>query len=200
MTKKYLVSSLLLLLSISGGVSLATASVSADSSPAVVAVKSDEVAPSSDFISKFNDSIVLENNAFTIDYSKLPTGTTSDELDKLQTIVNENNLVLKNNAGNQAVQPVSPQASSSNSSILTRSKYHEGSNYVHVYWWGLRIGVKKSTINSIGAGVAIGGIRLPQPLLSKLVSTAGVVLGAVPGGIVFNSTPGVKSVWGMEWQ
>jgi hypothetical protein len=41
---------------------------------------------------------------------------------------------------------------------------------------------------------------LPQPLLSKLVSTAGVVLGAVPGGIVFNSTPGVKSVWGMEWQ
>lgn len=46
MTKKYLVSSLLLLLSISGGVSLATASVSADSSPAVVAVKSDEVAPS----------------------------------------------------------------------------------------------------------------------------------------------------------
>ena len=200
MNKKYIVSSLLLLLSISGGVSLGTASVFASSAPTAVAVKSDEVAPSSDFIIKFNDSIVLENNAFTIDYSKLPADTTASELSQLKSIVNENNLVLKNNTSNQSVQAISPQENSTNLTVLARSKYHEGSNYVHVYWWGLRIGVKKSTINSIGAGVAIGGIWLPQPLLSKLVSTAGVVLGAVPGGIVFNSTPGVKSVWGMEWQ
>lgn len=38
-------------------------------------------------------------------------------------------------------------------------------------------------------GVAIGGIWLPEPLVSKVVATLGAATSALPGGIVFNSSP-----------
>ncbi|MCG4734993.1 hypothetical protein L0M92_15415, partial [Casaltella massiliensis] len=30
------------------------------------------------------------------------------------------------------------------SQISTMGKYHNGSTYLHVYWWGLRIGINKA--------------------------------------------------------
>ncbi|MBC6316617.1 hypothetical protein [Listeria grandensis] len=86
---------------------------------------------------------------------------------------------------------------------LKRTKYIEGKNAVKVYWWGLRVWVKKATVHKIGNGAAIGGIWIPGSLIGKVVSTLGVVLSACPGGIVFNSTPSpvpASLVWGSEYQ
>lgn len=71
---------------------------------------------------------------------------------------------------------------------------------MHVYWWGLRIGLSKNTVNNIGSGVTIAGIWIPHPVVKGVVATLGVIIGRCPGGIVFNSTPGLASVWGFEFQ
>ena len=37
-------------------------------------------------------------------------------------------------------------------------------------------------------------------MTKKYLVSSLLLLLSISGGIVFNSTPGVKSVWGMEWQ
>lgn len=64
--------------------------------------------------------------------------------------------------------------------------YKKGVNDIKFYWWGARVYLSKSTVNSIGAGLSIGGIWIPQKIVASVVATLGVVLGACPGGGVFD--------------
>ena len=88
-------------------------------------------------------------------------------------------------------------------------QYNEGINQVQVYWWGVRVWLSGSTVRNIGQGVTIAGIWIPEPLVSKVLATAGVVLSVAPGGIVFNTSPHLAipgtplsalSFWGLEFQ
>ena len=79
------------------------------------------------------------------------------------------------------------------------SGYQEGENAIRFYWWGARVWLSKTTVNYLGAGITLGGIWIPEAIVSKILATAGVVLGNCPGGIVFNYTPGVN-IWGLEFQ
>lgn len=87
-----------------------------------------------------------------------------------------------------------------NRDVLSRSKYHEGKTGVKLYWWGVRAWLSKSTLVSLGSGITIGGIWIPEPLVSKILATAGVVVALAPGGIAFNYTPVILNFWGFEWQ
>lgn len=62
--------------------------------------------------------------------------------------------------------------------------YQEGKNDVVRNNWGIEVYISKSTINAIGAGVSIGGIWIPEPVVSKVLSSVGVVVALCPGGIV----------------
>lgn len=134
---------------------------------------------------------------------KLPITTTQLEIIQLKNIIGSNNKLLKDSIPGSRI-------GLENSVILTDDVQHSsqkylqrfknGSNYVHVYWWGLRIGLSKNTVNNIGSGVTIAGIWIPHPVVKGVVATLGVIIGRCPGGIVFNSTPGLASVWGFEFQ
>lgn len=64
--------------------------------------------------------------------------------------------------------------------------YSEGVTKIEFHWWGATIYLSKSTINLIGAGVSIGGIWVPEPIVSKVLATLGVVVALCPGGIAFD--------------
>lgn len=81
-----------------------------------------------------------------------------------------------------------------------RSRFHEGKTGAKLYWWGVRIWLSRTTLQWFGGGVTLGGIWVPEPLVSKILSSAGVIIALAPGGIAFNSTPPIKTFWGFEWQ
>lgn len=45
------------------------------------------------------------------------------------------------------------------------------------------------SLNTIGAGITIGCIWIPEPFVSKVLATVGAVISMSPGGVVFNSSP-----------
>ncbi|MDG2979036.1 hypothetical protein KNP65_03670 [Latilactobacillus curvatus] len=170
----------------------------------VDAQKNLESKPSSDFINKFDQAVKLSGSQFIIDTDNLPKNTTAEELTQLREMVSQKNSIISDsrnlNNGTKIEynnNSVTIIAASENNDLL---RFREGSNYVHVYWWGLRIGISKSTLHYIGAGVTIGGIWVPEPVVSKVLSTLGVVATLAPGGIVFNSTPPIATFWGPEFQ
>ncbi len=159
---------------------------------------------SSDFINKFDQSIKLLGNKFIIDTNKLPKDIASEELSKLKALISQKNEIISDSENlkngtriEQNNNSVTIISNSGNSGLL---RFREGSNYVHVYWWGLRIGLSKSTVNGIGTGVAIGGVWIPEPTVSKILASLGILAAASPGGIVFNSTPPIAVFWGAEFQ
>ncbi|RDW20838.1 hypothetical protein CWR48_04595 [Oceanobacillus arenosus] len=70
--------------------------------------------------------------------------------------------------------------------IELQAKFKEGVNKIVFHWWGTSVYVKKSTLNSLGKGITIAGIWIPQTLLRKVVASMGVVIGSVPGGMIFD--------------
>ncbi|MDR1606691.1 MAG: hypothetical protein LBS41_06230 [Streptococcaceae bacterium] len=159
---------------------------------------------SNNFINKFDKAISLENGRFIINFDALPADTTQSEISQLQQLVFQNNNILLENANNQnatiSTDNKSINFSEQTDGINGRLRFREGSNYVHLYWWGLRIGISRSTLMYVGGGVGIAGIWIPEPLISKIIATLGAVTALAPGGIVFNSTPGLANFWGVEWQ
>lgn len=95
---------------------------------------------------------------------------------------------------------ISKKTSLEENNTLSRSKYHEGKTAAKLYWWGVRVWLSKSTLVGLGSGITIGGIWVPEAVVSKVLSTAGVVIALAPGGIAFNYTPVVLNFWGFEWQ
>ena len=86
---------------------------------------------------------------------------------------------------------------------------NQGVDKVEVYWWGVRVWISGPTLRTIGAGVSIGGIWIPEPLISKVVATLGVLIATSSGGIVFNSSPHLAipgtplhklNFWGVSFQ
>ncbi|MDR0200198.1 MAG: hypothetical protein LBI43_06450 [Streptococcaceae bacterium] len=178
------------------------------------------------FINRFNGAVVLENGQFVINQKLIPLNATSQEINSLNQLVSAQNANLKQilnttpksdvaQIENSVIVGQTPsvvQQQSQATQIITTSTFHEGSNYVHVYWWGLRIGISKSTLHQAGnaaggVSLVVGGIGLiPGPnsfacgVVSLAIGALGFGASNAPGGIVFNCTPGVVSVWGAGWQ
>lgn len=121
---------------------------------------------------------------------------TESELQYLQTKVSETNITTRSielsenesiDFKDNAVEVT--QNIDSGGTTLRAASYKEGINQVKVYWWGVRVWLSKTTVNTIGAGITIGGIWIPEPFVSKVLATVGVVIGMSPGGVVFNSSP-----------
>lgn len=131
---------------------------------------------------------------FEYDLLKTKVAEANTKIDSIKLAQNEHTVVSQDSV--TVVQEVSEL---NNSSFAFRSTFKEGKNAVQLYWWGARVWLSKSSVNFIGAGITIGGIWVPEPFVSKILATVGVVIGLCPGGIVFNYTPGVN-IWGLEFQ
>jgi hypothetical protein len=66
-------------------------------------------------------------------------------------------------------------------------KAKEGVTKVEWFWWGARVYLSKTTVRYISGGISIAGLWIPEPIVSKIIATIGVVSAvAIPGGIVFD--------------
>lgn len=186
------------------------------------------------FINRFNNAISLSNQGqFVINSKLFPINATKQEIAEVNALVSQMNAVLKQTiakvpkanmvkVGNSVVIGQTPQVAqeiAQQSQMETTSLFHSGSNYIHHYWWGYRIGLSENTLHHIGAvtqdagGVAggyaaigaLGGVTLPASALVGAIGGATIILGTgikyAPGGIVFNWTPAYPlTVWGVGWQ
>ncbi|MDR0200325.1 MAG: hypothetical protein LBI43_07105 [Streptococcaceae bacterium] len=179
------------------------------------------------FINRFNNAIQLQNGQFVIIKSKIPVNATSVELATLNQLVTTQNPQLQQalaqapksdvvQSGNSVVIGQTPQAAQQqarqNQLITTAVQHHNGGNYCHVYWWGLRIGISGSTLHAIGRNsgysslvgllgfVPYPPVKVASLILSAVLPALGTAASNAPGGIVFNSTPGVLTFWGAGWQ
>ncbi|MCL2113275.1 MAG: hypothetical protein FWH31_04925 [Streptococcaceae bacterium] len=182
------------------------------------------------FINRFNDSIKLVNDQFVIVQSQLPKDTTQDELVKLNQIIaqsnsdlqqqlslaNKNNIAESDNSIVIADNLQTAESEMQGTTIQTRAIFHEGSNYVHTYWWGKRVGVSRTTIRKVGSATA-GGVGalagvlyfIPAPQVkaagAAIQAAAGILgfgLAHFPGGVVFNTTPNYlgSQIWAVQFQ
>lgn len=62
--------------------------------------------------------------------------------------------------------------------------YWEGDTKVVTNWWGVEIYLSKSTVQHIGEGAAVGGVFIPEPLVTKILAVYGFGIRFLPGGIV----------------
>lgn len=70
--------------------------------------------------------------------------------------------------------------------LQKRKKYIEGVTKIEFHWWGATIYLSKTTVTTIGTGVTIAGVVVPEPVVSKLLAVAGVIETQCPGGIAFD--------------
>lgn len=70
--------------------------------------------------------------------------------------------------------------------IFPTARLGGGVTKIQFHWWGATIYLSKTTINTMGAGITVGGIWIPEPVVSKIAATLGVVITLCPGGIVFD--------------
>lgn len=152
------------------------------------------------FLDDSNHFAIDENASFELsdfEYNLLKTkvAETNATIDSIKLSQNEHKVVSRD-----SITVIQEVKEVNRSSLAFRSSgFREGVNAIRFYWWGARIWLSKTTVNAIGGGIAIGGIWVPEPFISKILATVGVVIGLCPGGIVFNYTPGVN-IWGLEFQ
>lgn len=175
-----------------------------------VSVHASEISSDNSFnydIDKLDKYVLFDNTSLKYSISDNAKSDLSEsELSFLKSKISETNSVTSNIVINPTKETLTTgektitisQVVDSNNGISLR--FAEGKNDAKVYWWGVRIWLSKTTVNLIGAGVTIGGIWVPEPVVSKILATVGVVVGLCPGGIVFNSTPPIANFWGFEFQ
>lgn len=73
--------------------------------------------------------------------------------------------------------------------LYAAKKYVNGINKVDYHWWGATVYISRNTLIAAGAGVSIGGLWIPEPIISKALGSLGIALGAtasITGGIKFD--------------
>ncbi|HLQ83109.1 MAG TPA: hypothetical protein VK121_04620 [Pseudogracilibacillus sp.] len=155
-----------------------------------------------ELIKKLNDYVSLNGNLkYTVDKKEAKENLSEEEYDILIDTVDNTNKEIKeideseknvNNSDDitvEEIEYVDPKKEDFNSN-KNRLAYKEGVTKLETHWWGLRVYLSKTSVEMISGGVAIGGIWVPEPTVSKVLSTLGIVAGTfVPGGVVFDLNP-----------
>ncbi|USI49137.1 hypothetical protein M5C73_05450 [Lactococcus lactis] len=184
------------------------------------------------FINRFNNAVILDSKTgqFSINQKTLPINATKLELTELDKLISQSNISLKQTIlevpkanvvqdGNSVVIGDSPKTAeqiAKGTSVQAVSLFHEGSNYVHSYWWGKRVGVLRTTVRKVSINITKGGQALGATLFfipAPQVKAVGAAIGAAstilgygmsyfPGGLVFNTTPNYlgSQVWDVQFQ
>lgn len=184
-----------------------------------------------DFVDRFDDAVTLnsETGQFEINKNALPDNASDEELAALNKMVDASNAALAQaikivpkadmiQSDDSVVISDNPQTSQTiaqDSQVIMTSTYHNGSTYIHYYWWGMRIGISKSMAQYVGQkgiqsseaiNALAGALGKAKPDAAVILVQIGSVtwflgtgLSHTPGGFVFNFTAGA-GIWGLEWQ
>lgn len=90
---------------------------------------------------------------------------------------------------------------------IPAAKYKEGVTKVKVFWWGIRVWLKRSHLRAAGSGLTVAGYWIPVFIVKAIVATLGFGLANIPGGtradtnpaIFFNPSIPIKT-WNVRWQ
>ena len=82
------------------------------------------------------------------------------------------------------------QLTTDNAMFASKKAYVNGKDEIDWHWWGATIYISRNTMIAAAAGVSIGGLWIPQPILSKVIGSLGIAWGArasLTGGIKFEA-------------
>ncbi|MCL2611097.1 MAG: hypothetical protein FWE02_05405 [Defluviitaleaceae bacterium] len=134
-------------------------------------------------IDRFDSYVILENGEFTISEEGF-LSLTENELYRLRNI-----LLERNQTASILIQNMPFHVFTEDSIVLidTLSLFRNpgGVTRVDTFWWGLRVYLSANVVNTLGAGIAIGGIWVPHPVVSRALGTIGVLGTTVSRGIWF---------------
>ncbi|MER0093719.1 hypothetical protein [Corynebacterium sp. KPL2838] len=102
--------------------------------------------------------------------------------EKINEAKADSNLEMKVAGDSVTFWEKEPKISSSDNDDID-PYFQEGRNGIEFHGTTVRLLMSKTTINRMGNGIAIGGIWVPEPVVSKILATAGVLGGVAPGGI-----------------
>lgn len=102
--------------------------------------------------------------------------------EKINEAKADSNLEMKVAGDSVTFWKKGPKISSSDNDDID-PYFQEGRNGIEFHGTTVRLLMSKTTINRMGNGIAIGGIWVPEPVVSKILATAGVLGGVAPGGI-----------------
>lgn len=102
--------------------------------------------------------------------------------EKINEAKADSNLEMKVAGDSVTFWEKGPKISSSDNDDID-PYFQEGRNGIEFHGTTVRLLMSKTTINRMGTGIAIGGIWVPEPVVSKILATAGVLGGVAPGGI-----------------
>ncbi|MDK8475381.1 MULTISPECIES: hypothetical protein [unclassified Corynebacterium] len=102
--------------------------------------------------------------------------------EKINEAKADSNLEMKVAGDSVTFWEKGPKISSSDNDDID-PYFQEGRNGIEFHGTTVRLLMSKTTINRMGNGIAIGGIWVPEPVVSKILATAGVLGGVAPGGI-----------------
>lgn len=176
---------LILLLSITMTSSIATTGFASEITPKNNTIKETKLINEKDVLEKLDNFVCYDNatKSFSIkDGAK--ESLTDKEYETLSNCIKTTNYNISiADFSTGEVNVVSPTGEKSQS-ISDRS-YNEGVTKIDFYWWGAAIYLSKSTIQYASGGIAIAGIWIPEPVVSKIVASVGVIGSLCPGGIYF---------------
>lgn len=160
-----------------------------------------------DFVERADPFVKFANGTFILDEESASEALTDVDISRAKALIAGTNAKLAELSPSSAVsvQVVTPGARSEANAIT--AAYREGVTKIEAHWYGFRVWLSRSVLQGIGAGVAIGGVWVPEPIVSKILATLGIVTSLAPGGVVFNWTPVIipgfapaGATWGVEWQ
>ena len=102
--------------------------------------------------------------------------------EKINEAKADSNLEMKVAGDSVTFWEKEPKISSSDNDDID-PYFQEGRSGIEFHGTTVRLLMSKTTINRMGNGIAIGGIWVPEPVVSKILATGGVIAGAAPGGM-----------------
>ncbi|RDV27736.1 hypothetical protein [Lysinibacillus capsici] len=72
---------------------------------------------------------------------------------------------------------------------MAAAKYVNGKTDIDFHWWGATVYLSRNTLIGLGGGIAIGGLWIPEPVISKVLGSLGIALGtaaSITGGVKFD--------------
>ncbi len=154
---------------------------------------------SQEVIEKADPYVSLKDGKFIIEPT-IKDHLSNDELQKVEESVAEANKQVNSAREKRHLEKSGPEFTETTTEeavVFTESSpklentdgdevkpyFQEGRTSISYFWWGVRIHLSKTTVQTIGAGVGIAGVWVPEPVVSKILATLGIAATMIPGGV-----------------
>lgn len=83
---------------------------------------------------------------------------------------------------------------------ISASAFQEGVTKLQHHGWRIELYLSKTMVSTMSAGVSLFGMWIPEPTVTKILASAGIVASQCPGGIILDFYPPFQIPTGFRWQ